>query len=84
MNKHLSTPHNCAMRKSICSYNDNVSYSFGLSLDINESVVQHSALALVNGQPWDMHRPLTEDCSLKFLFYTDADPTLVNKVCLDK
>jgi len=39
-----------------------------------------SALALVNGQPWDMHRPLTEDCQLQFLHFKDEDPVLCNEV----
>ena len=39
-----------------------------------------SVLALVNGQPWDMHKPLTEDCELQFLHFKDEDPSLSNKV----
>jgi len=39
-----------------------------------------SVLALVNGQPWDMHKPLTEDCELRFLHFKDEDPSLSNKV----
>ena len=39
-----------------------------------------SVLALVNDQPWDMHRPITEDCELKFLHFKDENPELVNQV----
>ena len=39
-----------------------------------------SVLALVNGQPWDMHKPLTEDCELRFLHFKDEDPSLSNQV----
>lgn len=38
-----------------------------------------SVLALVNGQPWDMHRPLTEACELSFLHFKDEDPYLSNE-----
>ena len=41
-----------------------------------------SALALVNGQPWDIHAPLTEDCELQFLHFKDKDPSLSNEVNL--
>lgn len=39
-----------------------------------------SALALVDGEPWPLHRPLTGSCSLTLLTFKDADPTLVNQV----
>lgn len=42
--------------------------------------MSRSALALVNDQPWDMHRPLTEDCQLKFLHFKDEDPVAANSV----
>ena len=41
-----------------------------------------SVLALVNGQPWDMHKPLIEDCELRFLHCKDEDPSLSNQVCI--
>jgi len=40
-----------------------------------------SVLALVNGKPWDMHRPLLEDCELRFLHFKDEDTSLSNQVC---
>lgn len=36
-------------------------------LDLSESVVKRSVLAEVNGEVWDMHRPLPSDCTLKLL-----------------
>lgn len=51
--------------------------------------MSHAALALVDGVPWDMHRPLrverpddTEKAPLKleFLHYTDRDPKIANSV----
>jgi len=50
--------------------------------DIQELLMTRSALALVNGQPWDMHKPLHEDCELCFLHFKDNDPSLSNQVCL--
>ena len=51
-----------------------------VSSDIGELLVQRSVLALVNGVPWDMHRPLVEDCELQFLHFKENDPSLVNQV----
>jgi len=39
-----------------------------------------SVLASVNGQVWDMHRPLNADCELKFLHFKDEDPSICNEV----
>jgi len=41
-----------------------------------------SVLAVVNGQPWDMHKPLQEDCELRFLHFKDEDPSICNQVCV--
>uniref|UniRef100_A0A2C9K1E7 TGS domain-containing protein n=1 Tax=Biomphalaria glabrata TaxID=6526 RepID=A0A2C9K1E7_BIOGL len=59
MNKHLSTPYNCAMH-------------------MQELFMDRSALALVNGEPWDMHRPLEDDCELQFVHFEEEDPRTVN------
>ncbi|OXU18933.1 hypothetical protein TSAR_007951, partial [Trichomalopsis sarcophagae] len=34
---------------------------------ISEGIHKTAALALVDGVPWDMHKPLTKDCEIKFL-----------------
>ncbi|CAL4060314.1 unnamed protein product, partial [Meganyctiphanes norvegica] len=47
--------------------------------DINSTVMERSVLAEVNGQLWDMHRPLEEECTLKFLHFRQPDPHYVNK-----
>ena len=51
-------------------------------VDLSELLSSRSALALVNGEPWDMHRPLEDDCELKFLHFKDEDPDHCNKVDL--
>ena len=42
-------------------------------------MVDRSALALVNGNPWDMHRPLKEECDLELIHFHDRDPKHLNK-----
>lgn len=38
-----------------------------------------AALALVNDQPWDMHRPLNSEGSINFLTFESQDPYVLNK-----
>lgn len=35
---------------------------------------------MVNGEPWHMLQPLTEDCDLQFLTMKEEDPDEVNRV----
>lgn len=51
-------------------------------LDLSEWYCRKSILALVDGQPWDMYKPLTKSCEIKFLTFKDDDPGEVNKVFL--
>ncbi|KAF5280129.1 hypothetical protein FQA39_LY18131 [Lamprigera yunnana] len=60
MNKHLSTPFDCAKH-------------------LGEIVANRSALAVVNGEIWHMHKPLPDSCNLELLHYNIATPTHVNK-----
>lgn len=46
---------------------------------LTEYHVTNSALALVDGEPWPLHQPLTHSCSLTLLTFKDTDPTLVNQ-----
>ncbi|CAG5932453.1 unnamed protein product [Menidia menidia] len=46
---------------------------------LTEHHVNNSVLALVDGQPWPLHRPLTASCSLALLTFKDSDPTLANQ-----
>ena len=48
--------------------------------DCSEFLTKRSIVAFVNEEPWDMHRPLEEDCKLNFKLMTDNDPALVNEV----
>ena len=104
MNKNLSTPYHCAMRKlflmhlpcSTClaewliwSYAEFICFVIVFNrsrlqicciADIQEALRTRSVLALVNDQPWDMHRPLSQDCTLEYLHFKDANPYLANTV----
>jgi len=59
--------------------NKGLSTPFNVAQHISEMLVDRSALALVNGQLWDMNRPLEEDCSIKLLHFHQKDPFHVNR-----
>ncbi len=46
---------------------------------MSAAVVDRSALALVDGKLWDMHRPLESDCTVELLHFHLDDPYHVNK-----
>lgn len=50
-------------------------------IDISELLCKESVLALLDNENlWDMHRPLEDSCTLKFLHFKDPDPKHVNNV----
>ena len=59
--------------------NKGLSTPFNCAMHIQGLTMQRSALALVNGEPWDMHRPLVQDSEIKFLHFKEKDPKLVNE-----
>merc|ERR1711936_1480713 len=59
--------------------NKGLSTPFNVAQHISEVVVDRSALALVNGKVWDMHRPLEEECSVELLHFHQEDPFHVNR-----
>lgn len=59
--------------------NKSISTPSHLAKHMSESHVDRSALALVNGQLWDMERPLEEDCTVQLLHFNDEDPFHVNR-----
>ncbi|XP_045117885.1 39S ribosomal protein L39, mitochondrial-like isoform X2 [Portunus trituberculatus] len=46
---------------------------------INQMIMERSVLAEVDGQVWDMHRPLEDSCTLRFLHFRQSDPYYANK-----
>ena len=59
--------------------NKNISTPYNVAQHCSEVMCVRSALALVNGQLWDMHRPLEEDCTLELLHFHQDDPFHVNR-----
>lgn len=39
-----------------------------------------SVLALVDGKPWDMHRPFENSCELELVHFRMDDPSICNEV----
>ncbi|ELT97460.1 hypothetical protein CAPTEDRAFT_170981 [Capitella teleta] len=72
--EHVGPPENCRLLM-----NKGLSTPFNCAMHIQENLMSRSVLALVNGQPWDLHRPLEDHCELKFLHFKDEDPALSNK-----
>ncbi|XP_077542461.1 mitochondrial ribosomal protein L39 [Haemaphysalis longicornis] len=59
--------------------NKGISTPYDCARHIHESLVQRAAVAEVDGESWDMSRPLTQDCQLTFNFYKDPNPYFANK-----
>lgn len=78
MNKDLSTPYNCAQREYLFFFVYDV-FKVYFFVDLGESHCQRSALALIDGNPWDMHRPIKHSCTLELLHFNIEDPYMVNK-----
>jgi len=51
----------------VMAMNRNISTPYDCARHISESVAKMSAIALVDSQVWDMHRPFTGDCELQFM-----------------
>ena len=54
---------------AIMIMNRDISTPFNVAQHCSEAHCDRSALALVNGQLWDMHRPLEEDCTVELLHF---------------
>lgn len=60
--------------------NKNISTPFNCAQHLGESHCKRAALALIDGTTvWDMHRPLTDSCTLELLNFQSNDPHFVNK-----
>jgi large subunit ribosomal protein L39 len=58
--------------------NKDLSTPFNCAMHINELTMKRSVLALVNGQPCDMHSPIRGDCTIEFLHFRDEECSLAN------
>ncbi|XP_067936242.1 large ribosomal subunit protein mL39-like [Watersipora subatra] len=59
--------------------NKYTSTPYACAKHISEYHQKHSCLSLVNGVPWDMHRPIIEDCAIQFLNFQQDDPSIINQ-----
>jgi len=59
--------------------NKGLSTPFNVCQHLSETLMDQSALALVNDQLWDMHRPLEEDCTVQMLHFHVEKPFHVNR-----
>jgi len=65
--------------EAVMIMNRNVSTPFNVAQHVSEMLCSRSALALVNDQLWDMHRPLEDDCTVELLHFHQDDPFHVNR-----
>ena len=65
--------------EAVMIMNKNVSTPYNVAQHCSEMLCDRSALALVNGNLWDMHRPLEEDCTIELLHFHQDDPFHVNR-----
>ncbi|KAF8794927.1 39S ribosomal protein L39, mitochondrial-like [Argiope bruennichi] len=72
--KYRGVPSDCTL-----IMNKNMSTPYNCAMHMHEMLCQRSVLAEVNGQLWDMHRPITGECELKLLNFHTA-PSVLNKV----
>ncbi|XP_009990870.1 PREDICTED: 39S ribosomal protein L39, mitochondrial-like, partial [Tauraco erythrolophus] len=64
---------------SVFVMNKVLSTPYNCAMHLSEWHCQKSVLALVDGEVWDMYRPLTKSCEIQFLTFKDEDPEEVNK-----
>ncbi|XP_030060123.1 large ribosomal subunit protein mL39 isoform X1 [Microcaecilia unicolor] len=59
--------------------NKGLSTPYNCAMHLSEWHCEQSVLALVDGEIWDMYRPLTKSCEIQFLTFKDENPEEVNK-----
>ncbi|KAJ7408810.1 39S ribosomal protein L39, mitochondrial [Willisornis vidua] len=64
---------------SVFVMNKALSTPYNCAMHLSEWHCNKSVLALVDGEVWDMYRPLTKSCEIQFLTFKDEDPEEVNK-----
>ncbi|GAU90808.1 hypothetical protein RvY_03173 [Ramazzottius varieornatus] len=58
--------------------NKHLSTPYDCTLHIKQMIARRSALAVVDGKPWDMHRPLNASCDIQFLHFLEENPYEAN------
>ncbi|KAI1242381.1 hypothetical protein IHE44_0005919 [Lamprotornis superbus] len=64
---------------SVFVMNKALSTPYNCAMHLSEWHCKNSVLAFVDGEIWDMYRPLTKSCEIRFLTFKDEDPEEVNK-----
>lgn len=60
--------------------NKDLSTPYDCAQHLSEHHCKRSVVAVVDSHtPWDMHRPLEDDCTLQLINFTMADPHLANR-----
>jgi len=60
--------------------NKSLSTPYNCAQHLSDVLRKRSVVALVNSTiPWDMHKPLEEDCTIQLLNFTMKEPHLANK-----
>ncbi|XP_078416475.1 large ribosomal subunit protein mL39 [Cetorhinus maximus] len=59
--------------------NKGLSTPYNCAMHMSEWCVKRSILALVDGEIWDMYKPLNKSCDIQFLTFKDENPEEVNK-----
>nr|XP_006128935.2 39S ribosomal protein L39, mitochondrial [Pelodiscus sinensis] len=59
--------------------NKALSTPYNCAMHLSEWHCKKSVLALVDGELWDMYRPLTKSCEIQFLTFKDENPEEANK-----
>ncbi|XP_043927294.1 39S ribosomal protein L39, mitochondrial isoform X2 [Protopterus annectens] len=59
--------------------NKGLSTPYNCAMHLSEWYCTQSVLALVDGEIWDMYKPLTKSCEIRFLTFKDANPEEVNQ-----
>ncbi|KAJ8667358.1 hypothetical protein QAD02_009020 [Eretmocerus hayati] len=60
-------PTHCVEKPNTMMMNLGTSTPFDCARHVSETVQENAAIALVDDQVWDMHRPFEKDCTLKLL-----------------
>ncbi|KAM8977004.1 large ribosomal subunit protein mL39 [Pelodytes ibericus] len=59
--------------------NKGISTPYNCAMHLSEWYCTRSVMALVDGEIWDMYKPLTKSCTIQFLTFKDENPEEVNK-----
>lgn len=58
--------------------NRNISTPYDCAKHISESIAKMSAMAFVDGQVWDMHKPFTDNCELQLVTMQSPRSSAIN------